>query len=199
VGSLNILATPFGPNLQYKCSLYIIHPMSGNNIERPEGFPLSEEEYRQMRLSKIAEIVDMEHRDTYSEWCLRGAPGKINPLAALAVFPTIANTSVGYVFEKEELTASGISKDAKEYWQEAKTLALTKRVQSLEQSQYQQATQFGDQILEKMMLPLTKELMPSAIILFSKLPDASEESIFLISPTLIPPSAALKHFLQQAQ
>ena len=162
-------------------------------IVRPDGFPLSENEYRQMKRARMSEAATGKLVKTYSEWSLRGAPGEpLDPTMALAIFPTPAKNGYGYVFEPEFLDISSHELPDK-YWQEILGLEIPRRVFALEGLQYRQAAELGDQILDQMVSSLMKNIRPSAMILFSRPTHQVEESAYLISPTLIPPSAAFRH------
>lgn len=174
-------------------------------IVRPEGFPISEEEFHEMKKAQMQEILAGRYVNTYSEWCLRGAPGEPPNgfVMALAVFPTpIAGEPKHiphYVLETENVSFDP-SKNITEYWRDITTLQIPKRVSALEGFQYRQLAEHGDQILEQGMFDLMPELIPSAMIAFFRARNgSSEEAAYLICPTFFPPSAAYRHILEQAQ
>lgn len=80
-----------------------------NEIVRPAGFPLSEEEFHELKREQIQRILSGYYLSTYSEWCLRGAPGESPEkiVSAVAIFPTPAlaelATEPTYAFEPEGL------------------------------------------------------------------------------------------------
>jgi len=57
--------------------------------KRPEGFPLSEEELRELRRYRLEDLMQGRMTSIFSEWLLKGGLGnQTGPEAIIAVFPT---------------------------------------------------------------------------------------------------------------
>lgn len=173
--------------------------MSGERL-RPEGFPFSEEELQQIKRLRMSEIVVGEHRARYSEWLLRGKLGeRFDPSAMLAVFAIPANTNTGYIFETEAFKDPKSLKEIMEYWKDVALLTLPPRVIGVERVNYQGLERIGDRILVDYLNSLIPDVMPPAMVAFSRSDSSNRESAYLFSPTLVPPSAAHRFMVEQAR
>ena len=170
---------------------------------RPEGFPFSEEELSEARQYRMTEIVNGKYLASYSEWILRGIPKEPwNPIAAVGVFPTLAMSIDGPTLMYEpEFAVYDESSHGKllEHWKQIAGLPYPDRVRGIEQLNYGQLVQRGDQILQQIKSSLARNLMPSAMVVFNRPDLSSQESAYLVSPTIVPPSAAYRFMLDQAR
>lgn len=176
-----------------------------SEIIRPAGFPLPEEEFHELKRGQIQRILSGSYQSTYSEWCLRGAPGESPDkiVSVVAIFPTPAVvelvTEPTYAFEPESLLVRS-SRSLVEYWRDVTQLQIPRRVSALEGFQYRQLAEVGDQILQQYIFNLMGELLPTAMVaFFESRGNGQEEAAYLVCPTIIPPSAAFRHILNQAQ
>lgn len=168
---------------------------------RPPGFHLTEEEYRELRQERMKQIVTGGFLHHYDEWVLRGVPKEaLSPTIAIAIFPTLALTPVGYLLEPEVLIIVGKHRKIDEYWQDAVQLPLTDGVIAYEQRYFHQdLIDKGDAMLLKLQRYLIINFLPSALMLFGRTPDSTVESAYLICPNTIPPSAVHRHLREQAK
>lgn len=167
---------------------------------RPEGFPLSEEEFREMKIDRMRQLVAGEFRDVFSEWLLRGNLGEpFEPTVALAIFPTPATTLTGFIHEPEEEIIGVVSRAIPDYWQETLSLSLPERVKILEKRNYKDLDERGGSILQLSVTELARNLLPTAMIVFNQPEGSTTESAYLFSPTIISPSAALEFFQNEAR
>jgi len=84
---------------------------------RPEGFPLSEEEFREMKVQRIRQLLVGEFKNTFSEWLLKGNLGEpFKPTVALAIFSTPANTPTKFIYEPEQEVIRVSTRAIGDYW-----------------------------------------------------------------------------------
>ncbi len=167
---------------------------------RPEGFSITEGELRQIKTLRVSEILEGRHLLTYSEWLLRGSPGEpFSPTAVLAFFPVPAATKEKFVYEGDAFIEHDTQEIRDTYWREAAKLSLPRRVVELETKQYQRLAEKGDVMVNQLRSSLMRWLFPSAMVAFSESSKSKQESAYLICPTLIPPTAAFRHFISHAR
>lgn len=170
---------------------------------RPEGFPFSEKELAEARQYRMTQIINGEHFSMYSEWILYGTPREpFNATVAVGIFSTLVAGINGptLMYESEVATYNESShRGLLECWKQIAGLPYPDRIKGLEQLHYGQLVEQGDQILQQVKTSLAIDLMPSAMIVFSKPDSSSQESAYLVSPTIIPPSAAYRFMLDQAR
>jgi hypothetical protein len=161
---------------------------------RPDGFPLTEEELSQLRRMRLAELLEGEHSDSFFEWALRDGLGEsFAPTAVIGIFPSMVQGGI----EPEMEAAVFDSGSVEVYLRDARGLVMPRRVLSLERFQYRDlAGAAGDQILESLIPRLVQQLMPVAVVVFSRPVGKLDNSAYLISPTLIPPTTAFRYFQQ---
>jgi hypothetical protein len=150
---------------------------------------------------RAQDILEGKHQNTFSEWLLRGNLGEpFVPTAVLAVFPTPAVNSERFVYERVAFMGpEGDSPERqKRYWEDILTLNLPERVKSLEALQYGPLAGGQEDMLSHLKISLATALMPSVMVAFSKSPTSEQESAYLICATMLPPSEAYKHIVDQA-
>lgn len=142
-----------------------------------------------MKISEtnVARIVELKEADKYSEWLLKGQLGETYfPVAVVAAFYAGETISIMY---KSIWTA----KQLDDYKQQIATLELPERVRQREREQYQfLVTNVGERLFFRLAPQFSLNLRPSSVLVFSDPGNTKEESVYLISPTLAPPSPALR-------
>lgn len=152
-----------------------------------------------VRRQNILHIVKGDERDWYSEWMLRGTLGEpFEPTCILAVFPTLEGSHELFLLA---LTADGV-RPAIEYWRDVAALDLPERVLVLETFDYAVYGDIpgqGQTILDEMSTQVLAPGLPSTMVLFNKPKNGELESAYLLAPTLVPPSVALKQITELAK
>lgn len=147
--------------------------------------PLGPEQLTQIKRKNVEDIVNGLAQGIYSDWLLVGTlHEKFSPTVAIAFFPDIVYT--GFTPNKpppEELLR---------YRKTAAGLILPERILRLEREQYGPFVKNGDQILSELSEIATLNLAPTAIIVFNQPNESGPKSAYLMCPTPIPPSAALR-------
>ena len=151
----------------------------------------------------MTQIINGEYFSTYSEWLLRGAlEASFRPTAVVGIFamPVVGINRSPLMYESELAVYDEFSsKELLEYWKEIVGLPYPDRVKAIEQMHYRHFVEQGNQILQQAKSELAMNLMPSAMIVFSQPEPSSQESAYLVAPTIIPPSAVYRFMLDQAR
>lgn len=148
-------------------------------------FILPPEQITKIKQGNIEGIVAGEHIDTHSEWLLEGSLNEeFNPTIAVAFFPDIFYAG----FTPDKPSSEGLL----EYRKKINKIILPNRILALERSQYQQYSERGDEILNRLLPAARLNLMPIAMIVFSQPSKSGTESAYLMCPIIIPPSAAFR-------
>lgn len=171
------------------------------SAEIPPG--LSEKDLEEMRKIRMAELLHGDHGNTYDEWILAGKLGEpFDPSVAIALFPMmgkgrriIFSPQVDEYVEKHEPITL--------YWRRLKKLPFPQRAAEYEQKYFKDLVRIGDKILQSYVPFLGMNLMPISIVVFSR-PDeqttlSSNESAYLFSPRIIPPSATYRFIQWQVE
>ena len=170
------------------------------NALRPPGFPFTEQEFQEFKHTAIAGIISGQFRDSmYDDWVLRGKPKEdFTPTVAIAIFPTPALTPLKYIFEHETLFINENHRSPVEYWRDALLLPFPGRAKAYEELYFRDLVDRGDEILQASIIDdFIKNILPTAVILFSKTSQSDVESSYLFSPRFIPPSAVYRHMKEQ--
>ena len=88
------------------------------------------------------------------------------------------------------------------YWLVVSQLALTERVKDIEAANYQRYPDIianGEFIMAYMSRKVLAPILPSSLVLFGQPAEDTHESAYLIAPTLIPPSVALRQITTFAE
>jgi len=78
-------------------------------------------------------------------------------------------------------------------------LSLPERIQALERRNYRELVKGGSSILQSSAIELARNLFPTAMIVFNQPEGSTVESVYLFSPTIIPPSVAFEFFQNEAK
>jgi len=171
----------------------------------PSG--ISDKDIQIMRQMRMEELINFKRTDTYSEWVLAGELHEsFNPSVALALFPMAAKRKgSGTVFKIIPQISEYVENHEPiiTYWKRIQALNLPQRAMEYEAKYFERLSQVGDQVLNAFLPNLGINLMPTAMVVFSR-PDphivtAAEESVFLFCPTVIPPTATFRHLQFQVQ
>ena len=167
-------------------------------VERPEGFPYTQEEFDELKTFQMLRVLRGEFYSQYSEWCLRGRIGAPidRVVYALGIFVTPSTTGEHFETGVVEVNAT---ENVTEHWRKIADLTLPKRVKFLEERQYRQFVPIRGELLDMATASTRTELTPVAMIAFIKPSPAAEESTYLICPQLLPPSIALDRVVEYAK
>lgn len=170
------------------------------SLQRPEGFPLSENELHGIMKEVLDIISHGGMHDLYDEWVLRGTPGQPpHQTITLGIFPTIISQNPGYIFEHEVVVFDQISKPIAAYWREAATLPFSNRITQYESLYFAQQRGHEQDIFKKNLTFCLGNLLPTALVLFSRPYPDKEEFAYMLSPRIVPPSVTYRHLMEQLQ
>lgn len=172
---------------------------------RPPG--LSEQDLEEMRRIRMQELVNGVYTDSYDDWVLAGQPKEsFNPSVAVAFFPMPARDKgerVLTVFVPQVAEFVENHDPVITYWRRIKDLRLPQRALDYEAIYFREEAQVGDQVMKGIIPDLAMNLMPTAMVAFSRreqqIVTAQDESAFLFCPRLIPPTATFRHLQLQVQ
>lgn len=160
------------------------------SVQRP--IFLKPEQITPIKQKNIEDIVNGLHLGIFSKWLLTGnLHEEFKPKIAVAFFPDI--------FYAEFTPDKPSPEDLSRYRKTASGLILPERILQLEKKQYQFLVEESDQILQEISPIASRNLIPTAIIVFNQPNESVPESAYLFCPTPIPPSAALRFVKQNTR